>query len=100
MARPIMATAVVHLADAVPFSPVPSHQIAMPFRGDIDEGAWSSYTFMGSPLRVLWEEAYRRSALDAAIGDFENARLHARRGIGMEDAYIVRVRAEAKQVAA
>lgn len=90
----------VLVADAVPFSPVPAHHIAIPFRGDDTEGPWSGFTFIASPIRVLWEECYRRAALDLAIGDIETAKEHALRGMAMEDAYIARVRAEARPVVA
>lgn len=87
-------------ASAVAFSPVPVHQVAIPFPGSGSEGPWSPLTFLACPLRVLWEQNYRAAALAVAIGDVDEARVLARRGLAMENAYIERVRAEAKQVMA
>lgn len=70
---------------AVPFSPVPAHTVDMRFRHDRD------LTRRGCPLVELWQENYRSACLRLIWGHEDEARVLARTGMAMEDAYIQRV---------
>ena len=74
----------------VPFAPVPGHSVDMRFHAD------DSWTFDGTPLRVLWDEAYRDAAHRVLYGDDDEARRLARLGRDLEDAYMARVGAEVR----
>lgn len=66
----------------VPFSPVPGHPQSMKYS--------DGWTHEATPLRVLWEDNYRRAAVRLVYGQVDEARQYAETGIAMEDAYMQR----------
>jgi hypothetical protein len=74
----------------VPFAPVPTEcDVEMRFEPD-------GFTYTGTPMRVLWEGAYRDAAHALIFDRDDRARVLAQTGRDIEDAYLVRIGREAR----
>lgn len=78
---------VYQLDEPVPFSPIPAHCVdTLKFRAE------DTYTYTGTPMMKLADANYRLAVLFRS--DEERSRDHGDLAMALEDAYMVRQRAD------